>query len=158
MDNAMLNEPYILRKSGGSPSRFGYAPIRRRMVLSDNAGFSFIDLILATFVLTFGVLAMMDLQVISTRSNASSKSTAAALTVAETKLEQLKDSVFTSIVTEAPQPIQDPASGLWFTRQVTVTNDTPIAGSKTVNVIVSWSDKAGSHTIPVATVIAAPEL
>ncbi|TAL11404.1 MAG: hypothetical protein EPO02_04680 [Nitrospirae bacterium] len=131
---------------------------RTQSLLADNAGVSFIDLMLATVVLTFGVLALANLQVLSSKSSTSSKGTAAALTVAETKLEQLKDSVFTSIVAEAPQAVTDAASGLTFTRQVTVTNDTPIAGAKTVTVIVSWSDTAGSHRIPVATVIAAPDL
>ena len=130
---------------------------RKPGLLADDTGFGFIDVMVALVILTIGVLALADLQVIAVRSNAFSKGMVAALTVAETKLEQLKDSVFTSIVAEAPQPVTDTASGLTFTRQVTVTNDTPIAGSKTVKVIVTWSDNAGSHTIPVATVIASPD-
>ena len=153
----MLNSPDLFRKTGHTPDRDRHMRPPRRILLPDEDGFSFIDLMLATVVLTIGVLAMMDLQIIAARSNASSKGTTAALTVAEAKLEQLKDSVFTSIVAEAPQPVTDTASGLTFTRQVTVTNDTPIAGSKTVKVIVTWSDNAGSHTIPVATVIASPD-
>lgn len=110
---------------------------------------------LALVVLTVGVLAMMDLQVIATRSNASSQGTAAALTIAESKMEEIKDKVFTSVVSEAPTPVV--VSNITFTRQVTVTIDTPIAGSKTVKVIVTWTDAAGkAHSIPMATVIAAP--
>lgn len=132
--------------------------IRRRAgrLLADNAGVSFLDLMLSMVVLTIGVLAMADLQVIATRSNNSSKGTAAALTIATTKMEAIKDTVFTNIVAEAPVSVSDAASGLTFTRQVTVTIDSPIAGSKTVKVIVTWSDAKGTHTIPMATVIAAP--
>ena len=132
--------------------------IRRRagQLLADNAGVSFLDLMLSMVVLTIGVLAMADLQVIATRSNTSSKSTAAALTIATAKMEEIKDTVFTSIVAEAAQPVTDTASGLTFTRQVTVTIDSPISGSKTVKVIVTWSDAKGTHTLPMATVIAAP--
>lgn len=135
--------------------------IRRRTEgrLADNAGFSFIDLMLAMVVLTIGVLAMMDLQVIATRSNTSSQGTAAALTVAEAKIEEIKDKVFTSVVSEAPTPVTvqiNLTKQITFTRQVTVTNDTPIAGSKTVTVIVTWSDAKGAHTVPMATVVAAP--
>ena len=132
--------------------------IRRRVgrLLADNAGFSFLDLMLSMVVLTIGVLAMADLQVIATRSNDSSKGTAAALNVATAKMEEIKDTGFTSIVAEAPVSVSDAASGLTFTRQVTVTIDSPITGSKTVKVIVTWSDAKGTHTIPMATVIAAP--
>lgn len=136
--------------------------IRRRNdgLLADNAGFSFIDLMLAMVVLTIGVLAMADLQVIASRSNNSSRSTSAALNVATDKMEEFKDKAFTSIVAEAPTTVtvlDPPRAPLTFTRQVTVAIDTPIAGSKTVTVIVTWSDSAGkTHTIPMATVIAAP--
>jgi type IV pilus assembly protein PilV len=148
---SMLNTSW---KAGGGSYRSGYTRVPRN-ILSDNSGFSFIDLMLALVVLTIGVLAMMDLQVIATRSNASSQGTETALTIAESKMEQIKDQVFTSIVSEAPTPVT--MSNITFTRQVTVTNDTPIAGSKTVTVTVTWSDAAGkTHTIPMATVIAAP--
>lgn len=132
--------------------------IKRRTgrLLADNAGVSFLDLMLSMVVLTIGVLAMADLQVIATRSNNSSKGTAAALTIATAKMEEIKDTVFTSVVAEAATTVTDAASGLTFTRQVTVTIDSPIAGSKTVKVIVTWSDSAGTHTLPMATVIAAP--
>lgn len=133
---------------------------RKQGPLADNAGFSFIDLMLAMVVLTIGVLAMADLQVIASRSNNSSRSTSAALNVATGKMEEIKDKVFTSIVAEAPTTVtvlDPPRAPLTFTRQVTVAIDTPIAGSKTVTVIVTWSDSAGkTHTIPMATVIAAP--
>lgn len=133
---------------------------KRQGLLADNAGFSFIDLMLAMVVLTIGVLAMADLQVIASRSNNSSRSTSAALNVATGKMEEIKDKVFTSIVAEAPTTVtvlDPPRAPLTFTRQVTVAIDTPIAGSKTVTVIVTWSDSAGkTHTIPMATVIAAP--
>ena len=128
---------------------------RTQAILADNSGISFIDLMLALVVLTVGVLAMMDLQVIATRSNASSQGTAAALTIAESKMEQIKDQVFTSVVSEAATTVV--VSNITFTRQVTVTNDTPIAGSKTVKVTVTWTDAAKkTHSIPMATVIAAP--
>lgn len=154
MVGSMLNFPDISRKYGGTRYRSRYTRVPRN-ILSDNSGISFIDLMLALVVLTIGVLAMMDLQVIATRSNASSQGMASALTIAESKMEQIKDQVFTSIVSEAPTSVV--MSNITFTRQVTVTIDTPIAGSKTIKVTVSWTDAVGkTHTIPMATVIAAP--
>ena len=106
---------------------------------------------LALVVLTIGVLALADLQVISSHGNTSSKNTTAAISLAEQKLEAIKGSLYGNIVAEAPTQVT--ASGLTFTRQVTVTDNSPAANVKTVKVIVTWSDASGTHTIPMATII-----
>ena len=123
-------------------------------LLSDDSGISFIDLMLALVVLTIGVLALMDLQVIATRSNASSKSTVIAISLAEENMETIKNKPFASIVSQAPTTWTDPVTGVIYTTTATVTNNQPINGVKKVDVTVTWSDKAGAHTIPMATVIA----
>jgi len=122
-------------------------------LLSDDSGISFIDLMLALVVLTIGVLAMMDLQVIALRSNASSQGSATALTLAETKMEAIKNTAFTSIATQAPTTWTDTVSKVTYTTTVTVTNNTPISGAKKVDISVSWTDKAGAHSIPLSTII-----
>ena len=124
---------------------------RVRCLLSNDSGISYIDLMLALVVLTIGVLALADLQTISARGNNSSKSMSAAITVAETKLEAIKGSLYGNIVAEAPTPVT--ASGFTFTRQVTVTANSPVANVKTVKVIVTWSDTSGTHTVPMATIV-----
>ena len=128
--------------------------IRRRKqgLLADNAGFSFIDLMLALFVLTIGVLALADLQIVSSKSNTSSKGTAAALNIAEKKLEEVRGMVYTNIAAEAPTSVPD--SGVTFTREVKVASNSPITNTKTVTVIVTWSDKTGPHTVSLATIVA----
>lgn len=148
----MLHAPDLFRKTGKAPDRKGDARLPRHIFLSDENGFSFIDLVLATVVLTIGVLAMMDLQVIAARSNASSKSMVLALSLAEAKMEAIKNKTFTSILSEAPATLID--SNITYTTTVTVTNDQPIAGVKKVNVAVAWQDVRGQHTIPMAMVIA----
>src|SRR5256885_7131785 len=52
------------------------------------AGFSFIDVLLSLVVLTFGVLALADLQVIAVSGNNSSRHLSSAVSVAEQKMEQ----------------------------------------------------------------------
>ena len=128
-------------------------PRKKPGFLSDNSGASFIDLMLALVVLTIGVLAMMDLQVIALRSNASSQNSATALALAETKMEEVKNKLFTSIASEAAATWTDTAAKVTYTTTVTVTNNTPIAGAKTVDITVTWSDKSGAHSLPLATVI-----
>lgn len=129
------------------------ADIKRRKqgLRADNAGFSFIDVMLALVVLTIGVLALADLQVISSRSNTSSKSTTAAISLAEKKMEEIKGTVYTSVAAEPPTQVT--ASGLTFTREVQVTTNSPVVNATTVKVIVTWSDASGTHTVPMAAII-----
>ena len=136
--------------------------LRRKLgPLADTPGFSFIDVMLALVVLTIGILALADLQIVSSRGNTATKYTTAAANIAEQKLEALKGMVYTNIVAETPalvdesgNPPQAGYSGPTFTRQMTVTNNSPVANSKTVKVIVTWTDKAGfTHTVPMSTVI-----
>lgn len=124
---------------------------RAKGLRSDNTGFSFIDVMLALVILTIGVLALADLQIASSKGNTSVKSMVAAISVAETKMEQIRNTVYTNIVAEAPTQVT--SSGLTFTRQVTVTTNSPMLNAKTVNVIVTWSDSAGAHTVPLATIV-----
>ncbi|MDO8547509.1 MAG: hypothetical protein Q7R68_09140 [Nitrospirales bacterium] len=128
---------------------------KKPWLLSDDSGISFIDLMLSLVVLTVGVLAMMDLQVIATRSNASSSGTVVAIALAEEKMETIKNTtLFTSIVSQPSTTWTDPVTKIIYTTAATVTNDQPISGVKKIDVTVTWSDKAGKHTIPMSTVIA----
>ena len=127
---------------------------KKPRLLSDDSGISFIDLMLSLVVLTIGVLAMMDLQVIATRSNASSNGTVIAISLAEEKMETIKNTTFTGIVSQPSTTWTDPVTKIIYTTTATVTNNQPISGVKKVDVTVTWSDKAGNHTIPMATVIA----
>jgi len=128
-------------------------PIKHKLkAKSSIAGFSFIDVMLALVVLTIGVLALADLQIIASRGNTSSKNTTAAISVAEKKLEAIRNVVYANIAAEAPTQVTE--SGQTFTRQVTVATNSPMTNAKTVTVTVTWSDNAGTHTIPMATIMA----
>jgi hypothetical protein len=73
-----------------------------------------------------------------------------AVSIAEQRIEQLKNTPYTNIQAEAATQVT--ASNLRFTRQVTVTNG-PLPNTKSVSVLVSWPDQATTHTLPLATVI-----
>ena len=131
------------------------AIVRKKLrLLSDDSGISFIDLMLSLVVLTIGVLALMDLQVIATRSNSSSSGTVVAISRAEEKIETFKNMAFTSIASQPSTTWTDPVTKIIYTTTATVTNNQPINGVKKVDVTVTWSDKAGAHKVPMATVIA----
>lgn len=117
-------------------------------------GFSFIDVTLSLVVLTFGVLALADLQLIASSGNKASQGLTTAASLGEAKLEALKKNTpCANIVAEAATPVTA-ADGTTYTRTVTVTNNSPMINTKTVTVTLTWTDGSKTHTIPMSTIIA----
>jgi len=73
-----------------------------------------------------------------------------AASIAEQRIEQLKNTSYANIQAEAATQVT--ASNLHFTRQVIVTNG-PLPNTKSVSVLVSWQDQSKTHTLPIATII-----
>jgi prepilin-type N-terminal cleavage/methylation domain-containing protein len=115
-------------------------------------GFTLIEIMIAVAVISIGLLALGGLQVSLVRGNAFSQRMTAAISVAEQTMEQIKKTPYAAIQSEPATQV--PASGLTFTSQVTVTPNSPLANTKTVNVTVTWSEGLRTHTIPFATIIA----
>src|SRR5437867_12965817 len=85
------------------------------------AGFSFIDVMLALVILTIGVLALADLQTVALKRGISSQRLISAITIAEQKMETIKKTTYAKNVAEPST--QDDASGLAYSRQVKGRND-----------------------------------
>ena len=117
------------------------------------AGFSFIDLMLALVVLTIGVLSLADLQIISSSGNKSSQGLTTAASLGEAKLEAIKNTPYANIVAESATPVTG-ADGTTYTRVVTVTNNSPMSNTKIVTVTLTWTDGSRTTTIPMSTIIA----
>jgi len=126
--------------------------------LCPNAGFSLIESMLALVVLSIGMLALAGLQVTALRGNALARRTATAISIAEQKMEQVKNTPYANIQAESPPVSINPvtgevtASSTKWTREVTVTNG-PLPNTLAVDVIVTWRDQAKTHRVPVATII-----
>ncbi len=115
-----------------------------------NAGFTLVESMLTLAIMSMGLLALAGLQITALRGNALSRRMTTAVSIAEQRLEQLKNTSYTNIQAEAVAQVT--ASNLHFTRQVTVTNG-PLPNTKSVSVLVSWQDQATTHTLPIATII-----
>jgi type IV pilus assembly protein PilV len=115
-----------------------------------NAGFTLVESMLTLAIMSMGLLALAGLQITALRGNALSRRMTTAVSIAEQRLEQLKNTSYTNIQAEAVTQVT--ASNLQFTRQVTVTNG-PLPNTKSVSVLVSWQDQAKTHTLPIATII-----
>jgi type IV pilus assembly protein PilV len=114
-------------------------------------GFTLIEIMITLVILSVGLTALAGLQVSAIKGNTFSKRMTAAVSVANQKLEQLKDTDYANILSESSTQITQ--SNMRFTRQVTVTNNSPLANTKTVNVTVTWSDGSNSHSVPITTII-----
>jgi len=118
--------------------------------ISPNAGFTLVESMLTLAILSVGLLALAGLQITALRGNALSRRMTTAVSIAEQRIEQLKNTSYTNIQTEAATQVT--ASNLHFTRQVTVTNG-PLPNTKSVSVLVSWQEQSKPHMFPIVTII-----
>jgi type IV pilus assembly protein PilV len=114
-------------------------------------GFTLIEIMITLVILSIGLTSLAGLQVSAIKGNTFSKRMTAAVSIANEKLEQMKDTDYANILSESSTQIT--RSNVSFTRQVTVTNNSPLANTKTVNVTVTWSDGSNSHSVPITTII-----
>jgi type IV pilus assembly protein PilV len=119
--------------------------------MSIEDGFTLIEIMITLVILSIGLVALAGLQASAIKGNAFSKRMTAAVSIANQKLEQIKDTAYANILSESPTQITQ--SNMRFTRQVTVTNNSPLADTKTVNVTITWSDGSNSHSVPMTTII-----
>ena len=118
--------------------------------IGPKAGFTLVESMLTLAIMSVGLLALAGLQITALRGNDLSRRRTTAVSIAEQRLEQLKNTPYTNIQAEAASEVT--ASNLHFTRQVTVTNG-PLPNTKSVSVLVSWQDQSQTHTLPLATII-----
>jgi len=122
--------------------------------LYSNAGFTLLESMLALAILSIGLLALGRLQISAIWGNALSRDMMTAVSIAEQKIEQLKNTPFANVQSESSTQVT--VANRNFTRQVTVTDSSPLPNTKTVSVLVTWKDKAKTHTVPLTTIIAQP--
>jgi type IV pilus assembly protein PilV len=121
-------------------------------ILRDTNGFTLIEILIATVIITIASLGVASLTVGVIRGNAFSKRVTTATTLAQDRLEEIKRLGYTkagmAVGTEDYGTI---ANFSGYKRVITVANDTPASKMKTINVIVYWdSDK---HSANVSTIL-----
>jgi type IV pilus assembly protein PilV len=118
--------------------------------LCPNAGFTLVESLLTLALMSMSLLALAGLQITTLRGNALSRRITTAVSIAEQRLEQLKNTSYADIQAEAATQVT--ASDLHFTRQVAVT-DGPLPNTKSISVLVSWQGQSKTHMLPIATII-----
>jgi type II secretion system protein I len=128
--------------------------MRRHLAIGSEDGFTLIEILITLVIFSVGIMALAGLQVTAIKANAFSKRMTAAIAVAEAKLEQIKDTPYANVQSESPTQVV--AAGMNFTRQVTVTANSPVPNTKTVQVMVTWTEGSQLHTVPISTIINQP--
>ena len=128
--------------------------MRRPRILSRDDGFTLVETMLTLVILSVGLTALAALQVTAIKANAFSKRMTTATLLAEAALEQLKDTPYAAVQSAAATAVV--AAGMQFTRQVTVTANTPVANAKTVLVAVRWTEGSQTRTVPLTTILYQP--
>jgi type IV pilus assembly protein PilV len=115
-------------------------------------GFTLIEILIATVIITIVSLGATTLSVGIMRGNSFSKRLTTATTLAQDRLENVKRLGYANVGTAAvTQNYGTIANFSGYKRVVTVTNDTPAAKMKTVNVIVYWD--ADQHSTQASTIL-----
>jgi type IV pilus assembly protein PilV len=125
--------------------------MRRKLAIGFDEGFTLIEIMITLVILSVGLVALAGLQITAIKANAFSKRMTTATAVAEAKIEQLKDTPYANVQSESATPIV--AANMNFTRQVTVTANSPVPNTKTIQVTVTWTEGSQSHVVPISTVI-----
>ncbi len=127
---------------------------RLRRLLAGQRGFSLIEALVAASLLGIISLGFAIGADRAVRFNVHSRSVTAATTLAQAKIEELASKVSTDAQltagahADAANPLTSlgTAGGI-YTRTWFVTNDTPAAGLKTIQVTVTWSLYTDPHTV-----------
>jgi prepilin-type N-terminal cleavage/methylation domain-containing protein len=115
-------------------------------------GFTLIEVLIATVIITIVSLGAASLTVGIIRGNSFSKRLATATTLVQDRLEDVKRLGYTNVGSAAgTQNYGTIANFSGYKRVVTVTNDTPAARMKTVNVTVFWD--ADNRSMQASTIL-----
>jgi type IV pilus assembly protein PilV len=125
--------------------------MRSKSLISIEEGFTLVEIMIALIVLSVGLVALAGLQVSAIRGNAFSKRMTTAVSIANARIEQIKNTPYANIQSESSTKVIQ--SNMNFARQVTVINDSPLPNTKTVNVTVTWSEGSKSHSTPITTIV-----
>ena len=109
-------------------------------------GFSLIEVLVAMVIFSLASLAVSKLMVSSSSFVAENAESTHAVALAQQKLENLRNLRYLDLATSSETRLASEWKGVPFTIAWVVNNDTPITGTKTVNVTVSWTSKGQSRS------------
>jgi len=135
-------------------------------------GFTLLEIFFAVFIVLSAFLGISGMTAMVMQSNATNDLTDTAVDLAQDKLEQLKNALFTSAVvadvnSSNNNDLESTSNfdyqetninalgqpGGIFVRTWNIADNVPKAGMKTAVAIVTWSDRLGSHRVSLRTIL-----
>ncbi len=131
----------ILFHSYSTPSLPRNSSENKPIVSAKTSGFTLLEVLMAAVILAVGLLGLAAMQTAAIKANYQAKKHTLATSLAESQLEAYRnmsyDAIPSGTITDTNVISGDVGN---FTRTVTIENDTPVAGLKTITVSVSWND------------------
>jgi type IV pilus assembly protein PilV len=101
-------------------------------------GFTLIEVLVALVIFTLGALALASMQVVSTKGSSFSKQATVATTLAQKKMEELRNTPYGSITSDATGVTEQDMVVTW----TIVENGTAPCRYKNIAVTVTWTGKS----------------
>lgn len=112
-------------------------------------GFTLLEVLIAIVILSVALLGMATLTASIIGYNQFADQTTTATTLAQDKMEELKNTSYSSI-----DDSSSPDTESIYTRSWIVNNDTPNDDMKTITVTVNWDWKGQTHNVVLKTIVA----
>jgi type IV pilus assembly protein PilV len=114
-------------------------------------GFTLIEVLLSISILAIGLLGMAALQSTATKGNALAKKNTLAISLAEDKIEEYKNTLYDNIIPTDGITEENLHAGAIYKRITKIEDNTPITGVKSITVTVTWQN--GSKSVSFTTLI-----
>ena len=114
--------------------------MKKVFLLQRDEGFTLLEVMIALVILSVGLLGLAALQLVAIKSNAFSSEMTYATMLAQQHAEILKSRAFTdSDLAAGDHSATGNSKGVHYTVAWNVTDDTPDADMKTINLTVQWT-------------------
>jgi type IV pilus modification protein PilV len=134
---------------------FGLLQRNRRGTRATQQGFTLIEVLVAVFILTIGLLGTAGLTTGIIRGNHYSKNITSATAAAQSQLESVKSSGYVNAVAANFPTDTVSMGGMTFNRATTITSDSPAANMKTISVVVTWTESNNTtRSVTLQTILA----
>ena len=134
---------------------FGLLQRNRRGTRAPQQGFTLIEVLVAVFILTIGLLGTAGLTTGIIRGNHYSKNITSATAAAQSQLESVKSSGYANAVAANFPTDTVSMGGMTFNRATTITSDSPAANMKTIAVVVTWTESNNTtRSVTLQTILA----
>jgi type IV pilus assembly protein PilV len=130
--------------------------MRYEYLIYRDEAFTLIEVMIALVILSIGLIALAGLQVSAIKGNNFSKRMTTAVSIADERIEQIKNTPYANIQSEPATNLtvsNDKHTFMNFTREVIVTTNNPLPNTKRIDLTVRWVDGAKSYSVPISTII-----